>query len=129
MVPKRHVRRPESCALVQRQCPGVSSGRDHRRVPYPFPQEHLRGVTQEIATDSPAPPLLVDSKQTDPCRSGRCGRNIDVQRDIPDRGAVALGNDNVRRVPLNALLNPRGVQLIAARRVEVTVGVKPRVAV
>src|SRR6185503_10692932 len=70
MVPKRHVCRSESCALVQFQRPGVAPGRYHRRVPHTLLQQDLRGVTQEIATDSLAPPTLVYSKQADACHRG-----------------------------------------------------------
>src|SRR5688572_4337567 len=95
MVPKRYVRRSESFSLVQfhRRC--VSPGRNHRRLPHPLRQKHLRGVTQEIATDSLSPPLLVYSKQTDARRPAGRLMTIDVQRDIADRGAVPVGNENV----------------------------------
>jgi hypothetical protein len=91
--------------------------------------QDLRGVTQEFTTDSLPPPPLVDSKQADACRPGsRRVIDIDVQGDVTHRGTVPVGDDNVSRVPLDAPFNPRRVELIAARGVEMAVGVKPRIA-
>src|SRR6185503_10215508 len=103
MVPKRHVRRPESCALVQRQGAGVSSGCDHGRLPNVFLLKEVCRLAQEVATDPLPSPLFIDRKQAYTRRSGgpfdspgrAQGRRllVDVQRDIANRSAFTFGND------------------------------------